>query len=219
MQLLNKIYNYFSIIILIIIILFLGISVFTNTHSDYVIDDNNDLYVTKIYNQTPFQYAFDFYGETETYGTRSNTRILYLFDTIADWVTDDEVPWCSAFMNHVHLATGYKYTGKLNARSWLTYGESVTRPLPGDIAILWRENIKSWKGHVGFFIRFNHDKSKVLLYGGNQNNKAGFKWYPTSRILDYRMSERIHTYVYEGDLLEDNSYFQDSLLVLNFSNN
>lgn len=150
--------------------------------------DGDSFKVERVYNSTPFEYAWTFYGEQELYGSRHNNIIVSFFKGIADWIQDDETPWCSAFMNHTHLATGFKYTGKLNARSWLNLGDEVYNPKPGDIIILWRESPSSWKGHVGFFLRFNPSKTKVLIYGGNQNNTIAPLWYNTSRVLGYRTS-------------------------------
>lgn len=153
------------------------------------LDIDSDAYTVKrVYNTTPFEYAWTFYGEEELYGASHNNVIVSFWNGILDWVKDDETPWCSAFMNHTHLSTGYKYTGKANARSWLDLDSKVKDPKPGDIAIFWRNKPNSWQGHVGFFLRYNPSKSKILVYGGNQNNKLAPMWYSSNRLLGFRKS-------------------------------
>ncbi len=96
----------------------------------------------------------------------------------------DDTAWCSAFTNWVAKKAGYEYSKKLNARSWLTVGESTNVPKQGDIVVLWRESKESGKGHVGFFIK--DSLRYVYLLGGNQGNCVSIKAYPKSRVLDYR---------------------------------
>jgi uncharacterized protein (TIGR02594 family) len=175
-------------ILLIILILSIANGC-SNKQQHPALEYDGDAYkVKRVYNLTPFEYGWSFYGEEELYGSRHNNVIVSFFDQIADRIRDDETPWCSAFMNHVHLATGYKYTGALTARSWLNYGDEIDNPKPGDIVVLWRDSPTSWKGHVGFFLRYNASKSKILVYGGNQNNKLAPAWYSASRLLGYRTS-------------------------------
>lgn len=150
---------------------------------------NADMYVKRVYSKTPFEHALSFYGEKELKGASANNNIiLSFFDGLGFQSDNDEVPWCSAFMNYTHIATGYDYTGSVSARSWHKYGDETTTPTAGDIAVFWRESISSWKGHVAYFIRYNNTKSKVLVFGGNQNNEASLKWYPSDRILSFRES-------------------------------
>lgn len=148
-----------------------------------------EAYVEMIDGYTPFEISFLYFGEKEVTGKGSNSTILSFFDGLANWVSDDETPWCSAFMNYTHAKAGYLYTGSLSARSWLDYGFPITNPKPGDVTILWRESRSSWKGHVAYFVRYNEDKSKVLLYGGNQYNMITLSWYPSYRVLGFRQSE------------------------------
>jgi uncharacterized protein (TIGR02594 family) len=130
--------------------------------------------------------AFTQYGIREIPGPQENNpEILKYFKEIGhDWVQDDEKAWCSAFTNWICKSVGYAWSGELNARSWLATGFATTTPVPGDIVVLWRESITSWKGHVGFYI--NHDDSNIWVLGGNQNNSVNIAPYPIGRLLEYR---------------------------------
>jgi len=121
-----------------------------------------------------------------------NPKVLkYFADVGHDWVKDDETAWCAAFVGSKLKEAGLPHTGKLNARSYLDWGQSVEigSAEPGDVVILWRGSPDSWKGHVGFFVRFEGED--VILLGGNQNNQVNERSYPADRILGVRrMKER-----------------------------
>jgi len=125
------------------------------------------------------------YGLREIPGVENNPRIMEYFRWIGhSWVQDDEVAWCSAFLNWACLVTGLPRSGKLDARSWLSVGTPVYDPVLGDVVVLWRESVASWKGHVGVFIRQTDDQ--IYLLGGNQNNEVCIKPYSGGRLLGYR---------------------------------
>ncbi|WP_452219947.1 TIGR02594 family protein [Lacinutrix salivirga] len=135
--------------------------------------------------------ALSEYGVKEIIGSKDNHRILKYFNDIGfdGSKLKDETAWCSAFVNWVAKTTGYEYSGKLNARSWLKIGHSTKTPQVGDIVVLWREKQNSWKGHVGFFIK--QSKNFVYVLGGNQRNMVCIKAYPKSRVLDYKKLNKI----------------------------
>jgi uncharacterized protein (TIGR02594 family) len=132
------------------------------------------------------QKALSQYGVREVDGKTDNPQIVSYFEILGyeGNKLHDETAWCSAFVNWVSKTENYIYSGKLNARSWLTIGESTAVPVQGDIVILWRESPSSWKGHVGFFVK--QTKRYVYILGGNQNNRVSIKAYPKNRVLDYR---------------------------------
>ena len=128
--------------------------------------------------------ALSQYGIREIKGSKHNPEVLKYFRTVGK-VYSDETAWCSAFMNWCANEVGLGISGQLNARSWLDVGNEIAHPDPGnDIVIFWRDNPKSWKGHVGIFINIIGDSVNVL--GGNQNNMVCIKPYPKSRVLSYR---------------------------------
>jgi uncharacterized protein (TIGR02594 family) len=128
--------------------------------------------------------ALSQYGIAE-HSDSQNPEILKYFQSIGyDWVKEDETAWCSAFVNWVAKVCGHKYSGKLNARSWLDVGTPVEFPILGDVVILWRESPNSWKGHVGFYI--NETGNNYWILGGNQMNSVRISQYPKNRILGFR---------------------------------
>lgn len=132
-----------------------------------------------------FEKALEFYGLTEIRGSADNPIIVNFFKEIGhSWVKDDETAWCSAFVNYICKITGFEYTKKLNARSWLGLGWEVEEPSLGDIVVFWRESKSSWKGHVAFFV--HQDKDNVYVLGGNQGNKVQISAYSKQRILSFR---------------------------------
>lgn len=122
------------------------------------------------------------YGITEIPGDKSNPEINKYFDIIDHTWADDEVSWCSAYVNWVCKIEGFEYSNELTARSWLDF-EEVSDPGPGDIVVFWRENPNSWKGHVGFFT--SNRNTLVYTLGGNQSNQVNIKGYPEERVLKY----------------------------------
>jgi uncharacterized protein (TIGR02594 family) len=114
----------------------------------------------------------------------SHPRVaLYHRCTTTPWY-DDKASWCSSFANWVFAQVGIAGTGQALARSWLAWGEPLSEPRPGCIAVLWRESPESWKGHVGFYLRTVDDR--VYLYGGNQLDSVCENSYPVECVLGYR---------------------------------
>ena len=136
---------------------------------------------------TPLQYALAEIGTTEYPGPQDNPRIIdYSLDSGIPGIEDDETAWCSIFVNWCCYKAGWDRSNQANARSWLQIGKPKQNPVPGDIVIFWRENPESTKGHVGFFLGFNDDGSKVYCLGGNQKNRVCIDTYNTSEVLGYR---------------------------------
>ena len=88
--------------------------------------------------------------------------------------------WCADFMNLVEKKAGRDGSGSRLAKSYLAYGQKVSKPQPGDIVVLSR----SGGGHVGYFMGFKD--GKIELLSGNHGRKVGVGTYPTSRVLGYR---------------------------------
>jgi len=126
-------------------------------------------------------------GVKEITGTEDNPQIIaYATETGITGIHNDEIPWCSTFVNWCAMKAGLPFSGKPNARSWVHVGTTTKEPIPGDIVVFWRESIDSWKGHVGIFLGFNQDASKVFCLGGNQKNEVSFAEYDVHKVLSYR---------------------------------
>lgn len=135
--------------------------------------------------KTLIEIALAEYGTKEIEGSRHNMDIVnYAKESGFSWVNDDETPWCSIFLSWVSMKANLERSKKANARSWLDVGKEVQRPEIGDIAILWRENVNSWKGHVGIFI--NKENGFVRILGGNQSDEVNISRYPESQVLKYK---------------------------------
>jgi uncharacterized protein (TIGR02594 family) len=132
------------------------------------------------------KFALQEYGTTGIVGPGSNARIGEYLKTVG-LGPDDDTPWCSAFANWCMVQAGIPGTGKGNARSWLQWSEakiSLAAPVWGCVTILWREDPKSYKGHVGFYT--GTTGNKIQLLGGNQHNSVSIKESPKSEVLGYR---------------------------------
>jgi uncharacterized protein (TIGR02594 family) len=126
-------------------------------------------------------------GVEEWPGAKHNPAVLAYFETSGNgWVKDDETSWCAAFVNAILAALALPTTGKLNARSFLDYGEKVelVDVRPGDIVVYWRGDPNGWQGHVGFVMSITN--GQVMTLGGNQGNKVSIAPYPLSRVLGFR---------------------------------
>lgn len=126
-------------------------------------------------------------GVKEIKGVDDNPQIVaYARETGISGINNDEIPWCSTFVNWCAEKVGLPISGKPNARSWINVGKTTQNPIPGDIVVFWRENINSWKGHVGIFLGFNQDSSKVFCLGGNQKNAVTIAEYDLKKVLSFR---------------------------------
>lgn len=130
--------------------------------------------------------ALEYVGLREVPGTKSNKTILGWIKSFFSWADDDStVAWCAIFVNTMLAKSGKKGTGKANARSFLAWGRSVRAPKKGDVVVFWRNNPKSWQGHVGFYAG-DAGNGYIYCLGGNQNNKVSIAKYPKHRVLGYR---------------------------------
>lgn len=102
-------------------------------------------------------------------------------------VDPSHTPWCSAMVNYCERAAGGKGTGKLNARSWLTYGTEVKKghEQKGDIVIFDFEH-DGIHGHVSYLEVSDNSSLTVRCLGGNQHNKVCYAVYPQPSIIGIR---------------------------------
>jgi uncharacterized protein (TIGR02594 family) len=143
------------------------------------------------FNQAVLEAAGEYLGLQEWPGAKHNPQIVAMFDAVGHTGHGDETAWCAAFVGAVLASLGLPHTGKLNARSYQTYGASV-KPQdarPGDIVVLWRGSPNSWQGHVGFFVRYDGDR--VVMRGGNQGNKVSDAPYPVGQIIAIRRADGV----------------------------
>lgn len=99
-------------------------------------------------------------------------------------------PWCAAFVNAVLATQGIEGTGKLNARSFMSFGMATDNPQPGDIVVFSRGNDPS-KGHVGFFQGFDAN-GNIIVTGGNQSNSVKTSTYNKADLLGFRTAGNVN---------------------------
>lgn len=118
-------------------------------------------------------------------GEKANPTILeYFAEAGRSDIKSDEIPWCSAFLIAMTFRCGLNGSRSLSARSWLAFGEKISSPQPGDIAVFWRESEAGSLGHVGIYIA--ELEQNLLILGGNESNRVMIEAFPTRRLLGFR---------------------------------
>ena len=74
--------------------------------------------------------------------------------------------WCARFMNMVLQQTGYRGTGSDMARSFANYGQRVSGPQVGAIAVMSRGRSG---GHVGIITGIDAAGNPIMISGNNGN--------------------------------------------------
>ena len=73
--------------------------------------------------------------------------------------------WCARFMNLVLQHSGYKGTGSDMARSFASYGQRISGPQVGAIAVMGRRG----GGHVGIITGIDASGNPIMISGNNGN--------------------------------------------------
>jgi len=73
--------------------------------------------------------------------------------------------WCARFMNMVLQHSGYRGTGSDMARSFASYGQRVSGPQVGAIAVMGRRG----GGHVGVVSGIDAGGNPIVVSGNNGN--------------------------------------------------
>ena len=95
--------------------------------------------------------------------------------------------WCATFMNMVLAKTGYSGTNSDAAKSFAQYGQRISAPKVGAIAVLTRGKRG---GHVGVVSGIDANGNPIII-SGNHGRKVGEAIYPRSRVIAYVLpSER-----------------------------
>ena len=74
--------------------------------------------------------------------------------------------WCARFMNMVLQHAGYRGTGSDLARSFASYGQRVSGPQIGAIAVMGR---RGGGGHVGVVSGIDAGGNPIVVSGNNGN--------------------------------------------------
>lgn len=129
--------------------------------------------------------AYKHIGQREIVGRKHNPLILRWWTAIRAPFTDDETPWCAAYVGGVLEAVGIRSSRSAMARSYLRWGINMRRPHVGCVVVFWRGSPQSASGHVGFAV--GKDRAgNLLILGGNQGNAVNIKPFSPHRVLSYR---------------------------------
>jgi len=94
--------------------------------------------------------------------------------------------WCARFMNLVLQRSGYRGTGSDMARSFASYGQRVSGPQIGAIAVMGR---RGGGGHVGVVSGIDANGNPVVV-SGNSGNRVREAPVSRGRIYAYVMPTR-----------------------------
>lgn len=121
-------------------------------------------------------------GQKEYPGAANNPWIVSLWKLIKrGGIKADAVPWCAAYVGGCLEAVGIKSTRFESAKSYLTWGVKLTRPVYGCIAVFSRAG----GGHVGFVVG-SDGKGRLLILGGNQGDAVSIAPIEGKRAVGYR---------------------------------
>jgi uncharacterized protein (TIGR02594 family) len=118
----------------------------------------------------------------EIAGDEHNQRIVLYHSFTTLKATEDEVPWCSSFVNFCFADCEISGTNSAAARSWLNWGMDILYPALGCVAILERG---ATGGHVGFYLGTS-DAGETRLLAGNQSDRVCIQTFDPGRVLGYR---------------------------------
>lgn len=129
------------------------------------------------------EHARRYIGQKEIKGPRHNPLIIGWWKKInAAWFTDDETPWCGAFVGGVLAECGMKVAkNAASARAWLDHGVKLSKPAVGCIVVFERAG----GGHVGFVVG-RDQKGNLMVLGGNQSDAVTIAPFANNRVLGYR---------------------------------
>jgi len=124
------------------------------------------------------------HGVVEQTGSFHNPRIIEYHSSCTLRATNDETPWCSAFVNWCMIQAGLSGTDNAAARSWLQWkeGSKIKSPKLGCIAV-FKRGTNPWEGHVGMFS--DEGDSHIQVLGGNQGNAVSVAPQRKEKLLAY----------------------------------
>lgn len=127
-------------------------------------------------------------GVAEVAGSGDNPKIVAYFAACGlrgAPFTDDETPWCAAFVGAALAASGLKGTGSAGSRSYERWesGRKIATPTLGAICVLTRKPPKPGLGHVGFLMGASQKHIDIL--GGNQSDAVNIKRFERSRVVGF----------------------------------
>lgn len=132
-------------------------------------------------------------GQHEISGDE-NPRIIAYHATTTLHAMEDEIPWCSSFVNWCMEQAGIKGTNSALAKSWLNWGKSIVTPVIGCICVIKKKQSgndiatgSSSGYHVAFWLE--EKEGRIHLLGGNQSDMVKMSSFnlESYEIIGYRM--------------------------------
>jgi uncharacterized protein (TIGR02594 family) len=124
-------------------------------------------------------------GQKEIKGDKDNLRIVEYHATTTLKATDDEVAWCSSFVNWCFRQCGIDGTGSARALPWEKWGKKYDSPPYGSVAVIAYENDgtnkRNGSGHVGFVV--GKKGNRIIVLGGNQSDSVRLNAYDPNSII------------------------------------
>lgn len=129
-----------------------------------------------------YETAQTYLGTKEVPGKLTNNPlILQMWQRIRAPFSDDETPWCAAFVGNCLEIEGIKSTRSAAARSYANWGLSLGTPTVGAILVFERGPTF---GHVGFYV--GEDDTHYYVLGGNQGDQVSVVRIPKARCIAIR---------------------------------
>ena len=125
-------------------------------------------------------------GIAELSGKDHNKRVLEYQATTSGKYSDDETPWCGAFVSWVFTKSKIKHGVKIpeRAKEWSSFGSPTNNPTVGTVAVKSRVG----GGHVCIVAGKDND-GNLLCVGGNQNNEVNIGTYKKEVFESFRNYE------------------------------
>ena len=120
-------------------------------------------------------------GQRETLGPNDSPWIRNMLKTLgATWLLGQ--PWCGgAVAEWMRAADCAIPRHWYRARAWADWGQALTRPAHGCVAVFSRTG----GGHVGLVVGEDH-AGRLLVLGGNQGDAVNVRAFGRDRVLSYR---------------------------------
>jgi uncharacterized protein (TIGR02594 family) len=120
--------------------------------------------------------AYSQIGQKEIKGGKHNPSIIEYHSTTTLKATEDEIPWCSSFVNWCFVKDGLEGSNSARAKDWMKWGKHIEKPYVGCVAV--------FEHHVGFFLGLSG--SNITILGGNQDDRVCIMNWRDRTFLGYR---------------------------------
>lgn len=113
---------------------------------------------------------------------KANPILVGWLKSLNAWWSDSQTAWCGVFIAHCLQSVGLPYPKDYyRALSWLSFGEKLTSPAYGCVAVKKRTG----GGHVTFVVGKTSTGLLVCL-GGNQSDSVKLSVYKASDFESFR---------------------------------